>query len=142
MPPLQLFVGCACVRLGRRGCLPPCRPLPNAAMLLTPLARAAPQLRPSCAPPTTQRPLTSLLTPASVCLARPPPQFFDGELWYAVSAAQAPSGSSDAGLSQPGAWVGAYDAVFGSSAAAGAPGGKRAGAAPVVRPGAGRRLLA
>ncbi|KIY97447.1 hypothetical protein MNEG_10515 [Monoraphidium neglectum] len=69
-------------------------------------------------------------------------QFFDGELWYAVSAAQAPSGSSDAGLSQPGAWVGAYDAVFGSSAAAGAPGGKRAGAAPVVRPGAGRRLLA
>lgn len=81
-------------------------------------------------------------TPPALYPPTPPtrPQFFDGELWYAVAAAQAPSGDSVQGLSQPGAWIGAYDAVFGAGGAAAAAGlGARGAPAAFAGP-YGRRM--
>jgi hypothetical protein len=49
-----------------------------------------------------------------------PRQFFDGELWYAVSAAQVPTGDAG-GVAKPGAWVGGFDATAAKSRARGRP---------------------
>lgn len=47
-------------------------------------------------------------------------QFFNGELWYAVPAAQAPAGDP-AAPAQPGGWVGAFKATAATAGAAPQP---------------------